>query len=115
MGKEVCNTCKIKMAVWSYMPGYSDNSSPYSCDDCVIPKDDKIGCSCNWNYAKEQEGLPLDLPEGIEGKDWIWLEHDGDEYINKISKEEGYWQYIDEFGRPYPCAEYFYDEDGFEI
>ena len=103
-------------AVWLYMPGYSGGANPYSCDDCIIDPDNKIGCSCNWRYGKEQEGLPIDLPEGIEGKDWAWVEHPGDEYMDKITKEDDrYWQYLDERGRPYPCAEYDYDEDGFEL
>jgi hypothetical protein len=103
-------------AQWVYMPGYADNSNPFVCDDCVIDPDNKIGCSCNWRYSKEQEGLPTDLPEGIEGVDWAWVEHPGDEYTPKITKEEdGFWQYLDKKGRPYPCAEYEYDEDGFEF
>ena len=105
-----------KKAVWVYMPGYSGNANPYHCDDCVVDPDNKIGCSCNWRYSKEQEGLPVDLPEGVEGVDWAWVEHPGDEYMDKITKEDdGYWQYLDERGRPYPCAEYDYDEDGFEL
>jgi len=44
------------------------------------------------------------------------LEHPGDEHVDKITKEDdGYWQYLDERGRPYPCAEYDYDEDGYEF
>jgi hypothetical protein len=110
-GKKKCDCGNT--AVWVYMPGYGDGSNPYICDDCVSSPDD-IGCSCNWHYGKEQEGLPTDLPEGIEGKDWRWIEHEGDEYVDKISKEEdGYWQYLDERGRPYPCSEYEYDKDGF--
>ena len=110
-GKHKCD-CGAK-AVWVYMPRYSDGSNPYSCDDCISSPED-IGCSCNWHYGLPQEGLPIDEPEGIEGKDWRWVEHEGDEYIDKITKEEdGYWQYLDERGRPYPCAEYEYDEDGF--
>ena len=53
--------------------------------------------------------------EGIEGKDWAWVEYEGDEYVDKITKDDGYWQYLDERVRPYPCAEYDYDEDGFEL
>ena len=36
----------------------------------AISEDNKIGCSCNWNYAKEQDDLPADLPKGVEGVDW---------------------------------------------
>ena len=111
--KEKCECGK--MAVWIYLPGYSDGSNSCSCDDCVVSDDNKIGCSCNWHYSKDQDGLPSDLPEGIEGKDWAWVEHEGDEYIDKIVKEEGYWINLDERGRPYPCAEYDYEEDGFDI
>jgi hypothetical protein len=110
-GKKKCDCGKI--AQWLYMPGYGDNSNPYICDDCVTSPNE-IGCSCNWHYGKPQDGLPTDEPEGIEGKDWRWIEYEGDEYVNKITKEEdGYWQYIDEKGRPYPCAEYDYSEDGY--
>jgi len=112
MAKILCDCGK--MAVWVYMPGFGDGS-PYLCDDCVISEDNKIGCSCNWNYALEQDGLPADLPEGIEGKDWKWIEHDGDEHVDKITKEEGYWIYLDERGRPRPCVEYHYEEDGFDV
>lgn len=104
-----------KEAVWCYMPGFRDNSNPFFCDDCVISPENKIGCSCNWRFAKEQEGLPTDLPEGEEGKDWIWVEFKGDEHTPPITKEDGYWTELDERGRPYPCVEYWYDEEGFEI
>lgn len=110
-GKKKCDCGKI--AVWVYMPGYSNGGNSYICDDCVSSPED-IGCSCNWHYGKPQEGLPTDEPEGIEGKDWRWIEYEGDEYTDKITKEEdGYWQYLDERGRPYPCAEYDYDEEGY--
>lgn len=113
MAKELCDCGK--MAVWIYMPGYGDKSNPYSCDDCVISSNDKLGCSCNWNYGKEQDGLPVDLPEGIENKDWRWIEFEGDEHMNPITKEDKYWIYIDERGRPYPCVEYEYSKNGFDV
>ena len=104
------------MAVWCYMPGFPNGDSPYFCDDCVVSPEDKIGCSCNWRFAKEQEGFPTDLPQGEEGKDWIWVESKDDVYgLKPISKEDGYWVELDERGRPYPCVEYLYDEEGFEI
>ena len=109
-GKKKCDCGK--MAVWLYMPGYANGDSPYSCDDCISSPED-IGCSCNWNYGLPQEGLPIDEPEGIEGEDWKWVVKEADEYEDAISKEDGYWQYLDERGRPYPCAEYEYDEDGY--
>ena len=104
-----------KEAVWCYMPGFRDNSNPFFCDDCVTSPEDKIGCSCNWRFAKKQEGLPIELPEGEEGKDWIWVEFEGDEHTPAITKEDGCWTELDERGRAYPCVEYWYDEEGFEI
>lgn len=108
--KYKCGICEEKMAVWIYMPGYGDKSSPYSCDDCIISPDDKIGCSCNWRRITDGE-----YPEGVEGVDWRRLEHDGDDYMSVITKEEGYWIYLDEKGRPSPCVEYEYDSEGFDI
>lgn len=102
------------MAVWLYMPGYSGGGNPFSCDECVVSPEDKNGCSCNWNYAKPQDGLPTDLPEGIEGKDWRWVVSEEDEGMGMITKEDGYWIDLDEKGRPYPCAEYEYSEEGFD-
>ena len=92
-----------------YATGTSSEGSPYFCDDCISSPED-LGCSCNWNYVADDE-----LPEGEEGKDWRWVEYEGSEYMEKITKEEKVWVYLDEKGRPSPCAEYFYDEDGFEM
>ena len=89
MSKELCNCGKN--ATWEYLKG----GNSYSCDDCV-PR----GCSCNNTYVETDD--PEYLPEGIEGKDWKWV-------------EPGVWTYIDEQGREYPCAEYSYSEDGFDI
>lgn len=111
-GKIMCD-CGVNYAKWFYMPGYSDGGNPYSCDDCVISPDDKNGCSCNWNYAKEQDGLPIDSPVGIEGKDWKWVTSEQDEGMGVLSKEDGYWVNLDERGRPYPCVEYDYSKKGY--
>jgi hypothetical protein len=92
MSKELCDCGKN--ATWIYMPGYPEGDNPYSCDDCVPRR-----CSCIHNYLEMD---PEHLPEGIEGKDWKWV-------------EPGVWTYIDEQGREYPCAEYNYSEDGFDI
>ena len=108
MAKERCNCGKT--AVWLYMPS-SNIENPFYCDDCVVSPEDKYGCSCNWNYAKEQEGLPTDLPEGIEEKDWRWVENEE----MGITKNDGYWVYLDKQGRPSPCVEYDYSEDGFDV
>lgn len=108
MNKELCDCGKI--SVWCYMPGYSGGGNPYVCDDCVSSPND-VGCSCNWHYSKGEE---IDKPEGIENVHWRWVEHPGNEHLIEIKKEEGIWVKLDKKGRPHPCAEYTYDEDGFD-
>lgn len=102
---ELC-TCGVK-AQWCYMPGYSGGGSPYRCDDCV-----GRGCSCNTHSTKESY---RDLPDEnkIEGVDWEWLKVGDDNVDFLIENEKEYWRYIDEKGRPYPCCEYSYEENGF--
>lgn len=101
MNYEICSSCKINKGVWCYEPGYLSGNSPYFCDDCV-PR----GCSCNHRYIDINAYHPPlnnpDYPEGIENKDWKWIEKD------KV------WTDIDEKGREYPCVEYFYEEEGWE-
>jgi hypothetical protein len=100
MNKELCDCGKV--ATWCYTPGYSSGDNPYSCDDCV-----NRGCSCNHRYVDVNAYHPPldnpDYPEGKEGEDWKWIEKD------KI------WTHIDEKGREYPCVEYFYEEEGWEV
>jgi hypothetical protein len=95
MNKELCDCGKV--AVWDYMPGYSGGGNSYSCDDCV-PR----GCSCNYTHILDGDESGTDEPEGIEGKDFIWIDDDT-------------WTNIDEQGREYPCAEYWYSEEGWEV
>jgi hypothetical protein len=101
MSKELCDCGKV--AIWDYVPGYSEGGNSYSCDDCV-PR----GCDCNHRYVDVNAYHPPlenpDLPEGDEEKDWKWLD-----------EEETHWCNIDEEGREYPCAEYWYDEEGWDI
>jgi hypothetical protein len=54
------------------------------------------------NAYHPQLSAPI-LPDGEEGKDWKWIES------GKI------WCNIDELGREYPCCEYMYSEDGWDI
>ena len=116
MSKELCDCGK--MALWVYAHGFSSGGNPYFCDDCISSPDD-IGCSCNWHHVDiNTYHPPLDepeIPEGVEGVDWRWVEHPCDEYMDKITKESGVWQSLDERGRPYPCVEYDYSEDGFDF
>ena len=94
-----------KMAVWCYMPGFSSGERPYLCDDCV-----NRGCECNNHYVNEEYYSPAlekpnlpDKEDGEEGKDWKWLD------------PGNVWCHVDEQGREYPCCEYMYSEEGFEI
>jgi len=105
MSKAKCDCGKI--AVWVYMPGFSHNQNPYICEDCITSPNN-VGCSCNWRYVKDS-----DMPEGVENKDWSWVEFEGDEHMSKITKQDGIWQFLDEKGRPYPCIEFEYDQEGF--
>lgn len=91
--KHLCNCGK--MAVWDYMPGFSSGSNSYFCDDCVTSVDEEP-CEC------EIKPFSWQKPEGVEGVNW-----------KRYGKNQ--WYYIDEKGRPYPCCEYDYDENGFDI
>lgn len=102
--KEKCDCSAI--ATWVYLPGYGGKENIYDCDNCV-----HRGCSCNHNSTKED---PLYAPEGIEGKDWKWVEKLETEYSTAITREECTWTYIDEKGREYPCCEFSYEKDGFD-
>ena len=98
MKKELCDCGKV--AVWSYGPGFINGFNSDFCDDCV-PR----GCSCNHRYIDVNAYHPPlgepDLPEGEEGKDLKW-----------VDEEKTHWCRIDEHGREYPCAEFWYEEDG---
>lgn len=93
--------CKCNnIATWDYLPG-SDND--VFCDECV-PR----GCSCNHKYVDINTHEPPlekpDLPDGLEDKDWKWLD-----------EEKTHWCYIDDQGREFPCVEFSYDPDGIDI
>lgn len=92
--KELC-TCG-QIAVWNFMPSSSYKISPYYCDDCV-PR----GCSCNNEYITEF--LPSEK-DGVENVNWKYLD-----------KEKTIWTTMDEKGREFPCCEFDYDKEGFEI
>ena len=102
MSKELCNCGSV--AIWCYMPGYSNSANPHYCDKCV-PR----GCDCGHEYVNSEsyhpalEGKNLPDSDSEEGVDWKWIEP------YKV------WCYLDEEGREYPCCEFLYDEDGWEI
>lgn len=99
MSKERCK-CN-NLAIWLYMPGYSNGDHPFFCDDCV-PR----GCECNHNYIDMNAYEPPlnnpDYPAGEENVDWKWIEN------------EIFWVSLDGEQREYPCSEYDYDPDGYE-
>jgi len=95
---EKCNCGKV--ATWLYMPS-NDFNNPFCCDNCV-PR----GCSCNNRYIGDGNDFVDETPDlsedGVEGKDWKWLEKDKS------------WCYIDDKGIQWPCCEWDYDEEGYE-
>ena len=92
--KQKCDCGNI--ATWLYMPCSSSKENPFYCDDCV-PR----GCSCNNTSLKEDYAQ-----QEIEG-------NDKNGYNYKI--ENDYIIPLDEQGREFPCSEYDYDEDGYEL
>jgi len=100
MELELCRKCGKKAVYW-YMPGYIDNSSPYSCEDCV-PR----GCECGHRYVNVNAyHPPLSNPDLPTEKD----------YPIKWIEEGKIWCHVDDKGREYPCGgEYDYNEDGYE-
>ena len=99
-----------EIAKYDYLPGYSSRENSYSCEKCFHENRSEMGCSCNWECIHGEFGMQ---PEGVEGGDWKYVTHPGNEHFPKMTKEDGYWQYIDEKGRPFPCVEYEFSEDGF--
>lgn len=93
--------CKCgKLAVYWYAPGYEGkkDEESYFCEDCV-----SRGCSCNNYSTRDEDYAP---PGGISPN-----EKDGE--VKWI--DEHTWTHVDEQGREYPCCEYWYDKEGFEI
>ena len=95
MIKKNCVSCGHNMAVWEYMP----NDDISYCNDCIYDADGNNGCSCNWQYGSDDE-----IPEGILDFDYRW-----------VYKKKRIWIKLNENGKPYPCVEFDYDEDGFDI
>ena len=87
--KELCDCGEF--GVWFYAPVTDIKRNPYYCDDCV-PR----GCSCNHYHVDENVYSEEDQPIK-------WIEED------KV------WCSVDEQGREYPCCEYWYEEEGWEV
>ena len=105
-----------KLATWIYMPGFANDNSPFFCDDCVVTKDEGP-CSCNFKHITSFTDDELkELKEGLDYKfvvkeDLIKLNPNA-EVLNFVEGALIY--YLNDNGRPYPCAEYEYNEEGFE-
>ena len=92
MNKHICGYCENNEATWLYFPR-NGGKTDYACDDCV-PR----GCSCNIGLI----GIDDDPPQDENSK-WHWI------------KENQTWEYLDEKGRQWPCWEWQYKKNGFEI
>jgi len=96
--------CKCgSLAVWDYMPSYEGKKKEdrYYCDECV-PR----GCSCHYNSINPEHYAPYDPNFSIKPTK-------NDEPIKWI--DEYTWTNLDEKNREYPCCEFCYEKDGFEI
>lgn len=87
--KEKCDCGK--MAVWLYMPGFQDGND-FFCEDCV-PR----GCECNY-HSIDYERV------GEENVDW--------KFVDETRKV---WTALDINGLEFPCAEYDYSPEGYDI
>ena len=100
-GKDLCDCGKI--ATWCYMPGYANGGNPNSCDDCV-PR----GCECNYYSTREEDYFP---PGDVEPRPmWPGPEDNPVKWL-----DEHTWTHLDSKGREYPCCEYMYSENGWDI
>jgi hypothetical protein len=83
-----------KLATWYYMPAEHKWAC---CDDCV-PR----GCSC-WEWNNKESNFEIyEEPEGVEGKDWEWVD-------KGMS-----WRELDGEGKQIPCVEWWYDKEGWD-
>lgn len=85
-----------EIAIYWYAPASDATFNRYFCDNCV-PR----GCTCNHHHVESDDQIP-DLPTE-EDKPFIWIE------------ENLIWTHVDKSGREYPCVEYWYDIEGYEI
>ncbi len=126
--KEKCDCGNI--GVWAYGPGGDYN--PYYCDECV-PR----GCSCNnYSFSDRDDALPLfeQAKDYLSGGDFYILDYgqrrmvqgkhlreirDKSEIDKEFAKEDNLLNFllipIDDDGREWPCCEYLYEEEGFDV
>lgn len=97
-----CCSCTEKDAVWCYMPGGLEDGD-FFCDDCV-PR----GCSCN-QYSFEE----FDDSDDFENK--IYWDKEREKFTKEKTENSKFYEPVDQQGRRYPCCEYFYSEDGYNV
>lgn len=103
MKKIKCSVCLEKDAVWLYMPG-SDDGNDFYCDDCV-PR----GCTCNV-YSLEEFN-----PEEEQNKNVIYWNRERTTSTKHKTEDSFYFEPVDEKWRRFPCCEYDYSPDGYEV
>lgn len=108
MNKVKCCECN-KIAVWSYMPHCNEKTlEGFYCDDCV-PR----GCTCNVYALEEFDITDKKCNIGFYDKN---ESHFNDENMyNEKQDTSFYFEYLDEKGRRFPCCEYDYCEDGYDL
>ena len=94
MDKQICSCGRV--AVWVYLPGHCDGVD-YFCDECVSRE-----CTCNHRFITsfEEDTEYFDYPED---ENFRWI------------KEGEIWVSLDDKGREWPCCEYMYNEEGFDV
>ena len=106
--KYKCGTCGA-LATWNYMPGYEGKTDEdsYLCENCV-----SRGCSCN-NYSVRKE----DWDNGIVPAGDIDFCDAKPEEKDKPFKwlDDHTWTHVDDKEREYPCCEYTYEKEGFDV
>jgi hypothetical protein len=89
------------MAIWWYTPGNNKGLNSFYCDDCVYR-----GCNCN--------RISVDINSYDPPLDYPYLPTEDDVPFKWI-KQDKIWCHVDNKGREYPCVEYSFNENGFDI
>lgn len=95
--------CKCNnIALWFYAPSSSEEDAFY-CEEHV-PR----GCSCNQYHLSEF----FDIDNN---SNYIFWNKNLNSFTNEQTSESAYYEPVDEQGRRFPCCEYWYDEDGWDV
>ena len=118
MEKVICKCGNV--AVWCYLP-----TDACYCDECV-PR----GCDCNiYNITEFELSNDIDLQDYIFYKESDIIAHMNSEITHDELFKRGikcddntkdminrfkYYEMLDK-GRPFPCCEFIYEEDGWDL